>query len=117
MNEILRHYAELITDPAHTLVELTFNLVVDGLLLGILWPLLKRRFRREHEVLDAEHGVTHPEPAEEPLEGSQWPLDDDDSRLMSLVDLIRSHGIEIVEDDRLPSGTILYFPEREGSDT
>lgn len=60
---LLANYAELITDPAHTLVELTFVLVVDGLLLGILWPLIKRHFHRdierEHKVLDEEHGVEH----------------------------------------------------------
>ncbi len=63
MHEILHHYAEMMTDPAHTLVELTFILVVDVLFLGLLWPLAKRavnkRVNDEHKVLDQEHGVEH----------------------------------------------------------
>ena len=47
MNEVLNHYRELITDPAHTLVELTFVVVVDILLLGMIVPFVKRSIRRE----------------------------------------------------------------------
>jgi hypothetical protein len=63
MGEILHHYTEMITDPAHTLVELTFILVVDVIFLGLLWPLAKRavnkRVNAEHKVLDQEHGIKH----------------------------------------------------------
>lgn len=63
MGEIWHHYAEMMTDPAHTLVELTFILMVDVLFLGLLWPLAKRavnkRVNAEHKVLDAEHGIEH----------------------------------------------------------
>ncbi len=61
MHEILSHYGEMMTDPAHTLVELTFILVVDVLFLGLLWPLAKKavnkRVEAEHKTLDKEHGV------------------------------------------------------------
>jgi len=63
MGEIFHHYTELMTDPAHMLVELTFIVVVDVLFLGLLWPLAKRsvnkRVKAEHRVLDQEHGITH----------------------------------------------------------
>jgi hypothetical protein len=63
MHEILHHYAEILTDPAHTMVELTFILVVDGLFLGLVWPVVRKaidkRVKKEHAVLDAEHGVSH----------------------------------------------------------
>ncbi len=65
MSEFLRHYAEIMTDPAHFLAELSFTVLVDVLGLGVLGALLKRWVRREHRAIDAEHGVTHPEPARE----------------------------------------------------
>jgi hypothetical protein len=63
MNEFLDHYYEILSDPAHLAVELTLMLLVDGLVLGLLWPLFRhvidRRLERHHEELDAEHGITH----------------------------------------------------------
>lgn len=58
---ILREYLEIITNPAHSMVEFTFILVIDGLFLGVVWPLFKRAVRREHQKIDIEHGVDHPE--------------------------------------------------------
>lgn len=51
------------TDPAHITAELVFTLVFDGLIGGIIWKLgikrwLDRRIDREHQLLDAEHGIT-----------------------------------------------------------
>lgn len=69
MGEILHEYGHLMSDPAHLLAELTLMLVVDVLFLGLIWPLIKRRLSKvvdarvaaEHKVIDAEHGVAHPE--------------------------------------------------------
>lgn len=44
---------------AHLMFEVTSILFFEGLLLGLLWPLALKRLRREHEVIDAEHGVDH----------------------------------------------------------
>ncbi|QIN94085.1 hypothetical protein PP459_gp148 [Streptomyces phage Wakanda] len=63
MGEVFHHYVELLSDPAHLMVELTFILVIDGLFLGLVWPLVKKsinkRVEAEHAVLDREHGIKH----------------------------------------------------------
>jgi hypothetical protein len=63
VSEFLSHYAEILTDPAHLAVEITLMLLVDGIFLGLLWPLMRRalesRIRREHLAIDAEHGIEH----------------------------------------------------------
>lgn len=68
MTEFWHHFTEIVTDPAHAAAEIFFMLVIDGLLLGVVVPLLKRSLTRtlrrdihfEHHVIDAEHGVSHP---------------------------------------------------------
>ena len=49
------------TDPAHILTELAFNIVFDGLVLWGLWgKVLKPRLMKQvHREIDAEHGVEH----------------------------------------------------------
>jgi hypothetical protein len=63
VSEFLHHYREILTDPAHLAVEITLMLLIDVLLLGMIWPLVRRmidrRVHREHRVIDAEHGVRH----------------------------------------------------------
>lgn len=73
MGEVLNEYGHLMSDPAHLMAEFTLMLLVDVLFLGVLvpffWPLIKRRLAKivdarvaaEHKVIDAEHGVTHPD--------------------------------------------------------
>ncbi len=61
MTEFLGHYLEILSDPAHLAVEVTIMLVVDVLFLGLIWPLIRKAIHREHRLIDAEHGVTHPE--------------------------------------------------------
>lgn len=39
-------YRALITDPAHLLLEATLILAVDGILLGIAVPFIKRAVRK-----------------------------------------------------------------------
>jgi hypothetical protein len=56
-------YMSILTDPAHVAVELTFLVLIDGLLVGLLWPLIQRfldaRLRKQHEEFDREHGIHH----------------------------------------------------------
>lgn len=67
MTEFLHEFLHVLTDPAHAAAEIVFTLLVEVLGLGVIWPFLKRRIRRditaEHHVIDAEHGVTHGTPA------------------------------------------------------
>jgi hypothetical protein len=81
MNQILSHYVEIITDPAHSLVEFTFVLL-DVLVIDAVRRRLKRHFHNdlddEHRRLDDEHGVTHhgqvtrPVPAVLHEDGTLW---------------------------------------------
>lgn len=59
MSEFLDHFMELATDPAHLAFEVFTTLVLEVLILGLLWPVIARRIRHEHNVIDAEHGVDH----------------------------------------------------------
>lgn len=61
MDHFLSEYAAILSDPAHAAVEATFTIVIDVLLLGIVWPFIRRHFHRDlaeqHQRLDREHGV------------------------------------------------------------
>ena len=62
---MIHEYLHLLSDPAHLAVELTLMLLVDGLVLGLVLPFVKRRLAREliteHRIIDAEHGIpVHP---------------------------------------------------------
>ena len=63
MNEFFHDYLHILEDPAHLAVEFTMMIVLDGIILGLIWPLVKRfidsRLQRQHEMLDAEHGIKH----------------------------------------------------------
>ena len=56
-------YWHIFTDPAHFAVEVTLTLLLDVLLIGFLYPLVKSyvndRLQRQHAELDAEHGIHH----------------------------------------------------------
>lgn len=83
MTEVLHHYFEIMTDPAHLLAEVTL-FFADVIFLALIWrPIMKARDKRtearvvkvvdariaaEHAVLDAEHGVVHPEPVTAPAD-------------------------------------------------
>lgn len=76
---ILEHYVELLTDPAHTLVEFTFVLV-DVLIIDYVRRRLRDHFHndiaQEHVRIDAEHGIP-PEMHDNPQitlreDGSAW---------------------------------------------
>ncbi|HVX53663.1 hypothetical protein [Nocardioides sp.] len=58
-------YWHILSDPAHCAVEITLTILLDGLLLGLLWPMVKTyvnsRLQRQHAELDAEHGIHHHE--------------------------------------------------------
>jgi hypothetical protein len=56
-------YYELLTNPAHIAFELTLMLIVDVLLVGLLWPLIRKlidaKLRKQHAAFDREHGIHH----------------------------------------------------------
>jgi len=58
-------YWHIFTDPAHFAVEVTLTLLLDVLLIGVLLPMAKTyvnsRLQRQHDELDAEHGIHHHE--------------------------------------------------------
>ena len=59
----LHEYWSILTDPAHVSVEITLMILLDGLLLGVLWPLIRKYLNhvleRQHAALDEEHGIVH----------------------------------------------------------
>lgn len=61
MSDFLTQYAEIMSDPAHLAVEFTFVLL-DYLAINWVASRIKAHFHRdlarEHQRLDAEHGVT-----------------------------------------------------------
>lgn len=73
MHGFFAEYLHIISDPAHFAAEVTFMLILDGIVLGIFFPLLKaaaakvarnsvaavveQRVMAEHAALDAEHGI------------------------------------------------------------
>jgi len=59
----LAEYWEILSNPAHMAVEITLMFLIDVILLGLLWPLVRRfidaKLRRQHEEFDREHGIHH----------------------------------------------------------
>lgn len=55
------YVVELLSDPAHLAVEVTLMVVVDGLMLGLCWPAIRKlielRVRRTHREVDPQCGV------------------------------------------------------------
>ena len=59
----LAEYWSILTDPAHVAVEVTLMILLDGFLLGLLWPLVRTyvnsKLRAQHAEFDREHGIHH----------------------------------------------------------
>lgn len=59
----LSEYWEILSNPAHMAVEITLMFMIDVILLGLLWPLVRRfidaKLHRQHEQFDREHGIRH----------------------------------------------------------
>jgi hypothetical protein len=59
----LADYWEILSNPAHMAVEITLMFLIDIILLGLLWPLVRRfidaKLHRQHEEFDREHGIHH----------------------------------------------------------
>lgn len=62
MSEFMHHFLELWSDPAHFAYEVTVDLLVNTIFLGLLWPVLKRAVRRHDQEV---HSKDH-EPARTP---------------------------------------------------
>ncbi len=65
MDHFIEEFAHLASDPAHLAFEVATTIVIEGILLGLLWPLVKRHIHRdiahEHAKIEDEHGLEHPE--------------------------------------------------------
>ena len=61
-------YVHLIMDPAHGLAEITYTLMFDVLIVGLIWgvlfnKLLLPKIKRDiHSEIDSSHGYSHVEP-------------------------------------------------------
>lgn len=60
---VTQDYWNLLTDPAHAMVEVTYMLLGEILIALILLPLIKKYFNfrlaKAHAELDREHGISH----------------------------------------------------------
>jgi hypothetical protein len=62
---MLNEYFHLITDPAHGLAEITYTLVFDVLVVGLIWGVFFNKFllpkikRDIHKEIDTSHGYSH----------------------------------------------------------
>lgn len=51
----------LITDPAHATAEIFYSTIENVIILTVGFLLGKRAFKKQHDTLDAEHGISHNE--------------------------------------------------------
>src|SRR3954471_19754588 len=51
--------AHLLTDWPHLVFEVITTIVFEVFGALVLWPLVRWAIRREHRVIDREHGVDH----------------------------------------------------------
>jgi hypothetical protein len=64
---VITEYLEIVSDPAHGLAEITYSLVIDLLVFGLIWGTLwtkwlKPKLKREvHSEIDQSHGYVHDE--------------------------------------------------------
>lgn len=49
----------LLTDPAHMTVEFIFTLAENLIVVAFGYALGKKALRKQHQILDEEHGFTH----------------------------------------------------------
>lgn len=56
MNNTWKDFLEILTDPAHWMFEIFLMILFDGLILGLLYPLIKKRIvSAAHREVDAAH--------------------------------------------------------------
>lgn len=61
---VLTDYWNVLSDPGHTLAEITYDIIVWVVLTKIWQSRIKVWIRREHREIDAEHGHLHVDEAE-----------------------------------------------------
>lgn len=53
MSEIFDEYIHVLSNPGHILAEITFMIILDVLILGLVWPFMskfiKRKVHQEHK--------------------------------------------------------------------
>lgn len=47
----MQEYLELLSNPAHWAFEITLIILIDILLIGIAWPIVKKMIRRHDKVV------------------------------------------------------------------
>ncbi len=53
----MEHYLELLTDPAHWAFEITLQVLIDGIVIGVGWKLFRKwHHRHDIEVHGGENG-------------------------------------------------------------
>lgn len=50
---------DILLDPAHMVAEVVSHLIIEAVILLVLAPLLRAYVNRQHNKIDAEHGVTN----------------------------------------------------------
>lgn len=49
--DFVEQYFHLLTNPAHIAFELTLMIIIDGLLIGLAWPIIKNKVaKHDREV-------------------------------------------------------------------
>lgn len=77
MDQVWKHYLEILSDPAHTLVETTFiflEFIIFQVFLTQAKKACQKLIKREHKILDREHGHQHESTSEEILWDVLHPL-------------------------------------------
>lgn len=54
---VLHDYWSVLTDPGHTMAEVTYDVLIYVILTFVWQKGIKRLIHREHLKIDAEHGV------------------------------------------------------------
>ena len=53
---VWQSYLDLVTDPAHLMLEATLIILIDVILVGLCWPLIKRAIKRHDREVHG-HGT------------------------------------------------------------
>jgi hypothetical protein len=78
-------YFHIVTDPAHGLAEITYTILFDFVIVGLVWGVIFNRFilprvkRDIHAEIDSSHGYSHTE-----AQGLMEPQPDPDDSVLIL---------------------------------
>lgn len=113
--DILTDYISILTDPAHWMFELTVQLLVDGLLLGVGWRLgmrwVKRHDRRHHNHESEEDTARAMAEVHAALERDGWEPDDgtvSDDWWLDELEAARQRKLRAI-DKMDPAARLIYL--------